>query len=129
MDPLDDKLPITYFQRARLLDFVEHVDRSLGDSTFDRNDELPDCSMVFQRYQARPWLLLQGKLGLSCHLPSSLDALGKSMETEDATLDLPEFVSAECSKDGATLIGFELIALASLVYAARRDSGPFTFIC
>jgi hypothetical protein len=51
------------------------------------------------------------------------------METEDATLDLPEFVPAEYCKDGATLIGFELIALASLVYAARRDSGPFTFIC
>jgi hypothetical protein len=66
MDPLDDKLPITYFQRARLLDFVKRVDRSIGDSTFDRNDELSDCEMVFQRYQARPWLLLQGKLGLSC---------------------------------------------------------------
>src|SRR6516225_2816276 len=49
------------------------------------------------------------------------------METEDTRLDRPEFLPAERHKDGVTLIGFELIALASLVYGARRDSGPFTF--
>jgi hypothetical protein len=51
------------------------------------------------------------------------------METKDTRLDWPEFLPAERNKDGVTLIAFELIALASLVYGARRDSGPFTLVC
>jgi hypothetical protein len=51
------------------------------------------------------------------------------METEDTILDRPEFLPSERNKDEVTLIGFELIALASLVYGARRDSGPFTLVC
>jgi hypothetical protein len=51
------------------------------------------------------------------------------METEDTSFDRPEFLPAEHKKDEVTLIGFELIALASLVYGARRDSGPFTLVC
>jgi hypothetical protein len=42
----DDELPITDLQRSKLLDFVEHVDRSLGDSTFDRSDPLTDIQLV-----------------------------------------------------------------------------------
>jgi hypothetical protein len=41
-----DALPITDLQRSRLLDFVEHVDRSLGDSTFDRTEALSDVQLV-----------------------------------------------------------------------------------
>jgi hypothetical protein len=59
----------------------------------------------------------------SCHLRFSLDALRISMETQDLRSDRPEFLPAERNNDGITSIGFEWIALASLVYGARRDSG------
>jgi hypothetical protein len=51
------------------------------------------------------------------------------MGTEDIRFDRPEFLPAERNKDGTTLIAFELIALASLVYGVYRDSGPFTLVC
>jgi hypothetical protein len=51
------------------------------------------------------------------------------MEIEDTRLDRPELLSSERNKDGVTLIAFELVALASLVYGARRDSAPFTLVC
>ena len=51
------------------------------------------------------------------------------METEDTRLERPEFLPAERNKDRVELIAFELVALASLVYGARRDSGPFTLVC
>jgi hypothetical protein len=42
----EDQLPITELQRSRLLDFVERVDRSIGDSTFDRSETPTDVQLV-----------------------------------------------------------------------------------
>jgi hypothetical protein len=42
----DDALPFTHVQRSRLLDFIEHVDRSLGDSTLNRSEPLTDIQLV-----------------------------------------------------------------------------------
>jgi hypothetical protein len=42
----DDDLPFTELQRSRLLDFVSHVDRSIGEGTFDRTKALTDVELV-----------------------------------------------------------------------------------